>query len=119
MHICIVSATSLELQYFEKQHDVLITGVGTASTAYHLTKKLQTGKPDLFLQAGIAGSFDENLPLGQAVVINADRFADLGVQEHNQWNDVFDMKLTEAEVHPYRRGWLINPHHSLLAAPNL
>jgi futalosine hydrolase len=123
MHICIVSATSLEQQYLShisrEKYNALITGVGTAATAYHLMKQLQTSKPDLILQAGIAGSFDENISLGQPVVINADRFADLGVHENNQWNDVFDMKLAGGEVHPYSNGWLINPHHNLLAAAAL
>lgn len=123
MHICIVSATSLELQYLnhipKDRHNVLITGVGAAATTYQLMKHLVTGRPGLFLQAGIAGSFDEGLPLGQPVIINADRFADLGVHENNQWNDVFDMNLTESAIHPYSNGWLINPHHNLLSAANL
>jgi len=113
MRICIVSATSLELQYLSKEHQVLITGVGTASTIYHLMKELQRNKPHLFLQAGIAGSFDESISPGQSVVVNSDRFADLGVQENDQWNDVFDMKLAEGD------GWLINQHHQLLSAANL
>lgn len=123
MSTCIVAATTLELQYLsgaiKEKNKVLITGVGTASTIYHVMQELQHNKPSLILQAGIAGSFDEELPLGQAVVINADCFADLGVDENDQWNDVFDMKLAEAGSHPYSNGWLINPHHDLLGAAGL
>jgi futalosine hydrolase len=123
MSTCIVAATALELQYLsgaiKEKNTVLITGVGTAATVYHLMQELQHNKPSLVLQAGIAGSFNEALKLGQAVVVNADRFADLGVHENNQWKDVFDMKLTESESHPYSNGWVINPHHDLLSATGL
>ncbi len=122
MPVCIVSATALELQYLhlpKEQYNTLITGVGTAATVFHLMKELQNHKPSLLLQAGIAGSFDEQLPLGQAVIINADRFAGLGVHENDQWNDVFDMKLAEGAAHPYTNGWLINPYHDLLDAAGL
>lgn len=123
MSTCIVAATALELQYLSgairKKNKVMITGVGTAATVYHLMQELQHHKPSLLVQAGIAGSFSEELKLGQAVIVNADRFADLGVQENNQWNDVFDMKLIESESHPYSNGWLTNPHHHLLSAAGL
>jgi futalosine hydrolase len=123
MSACIVSATTLELQYLsgsiKEKHNVLITGVGTAATVYHLVCQLQKTKPSLVVQAGIAGSFDQSLPLGEAVVVNADRFADLGVHENDQWNDVFDMNLTDAGQAPYSNGWLINPHHDLLGAAGL
>jgi futalosine hydrolase len=123
MSACIVSATSLELQHLsvaiKEKHHLLITGVGTAATVYHVLQLLQHSKPAFILQAGIAGSFDESLPLGQAVVVNADRFADLGVHENDQWKDVFDMNLAEPEVAPYSNGWLINPYHDLLSAAGL
>ena len=123
MSTCIVAATALELQYLsgaiKEKNKVLITGVGASATIYHVMEELQHSKPSLILQAGIAGSFDDQLPLGQAVVINADRFADLGVHENDQWNDVFDMNLTEGNAHPYSNGWLINPYHDLLSAAGL
>ncbi|HEX6193220.1 MAG TPA: futalosine hydrolase [Chitinophagaceae bacterium] len=110
---CIVAATSPELENLAlspNQFDVLITGVGTAATVYYLTKKIQQSKPSLIIQAGIAGSFDESIPLGTTVIVQKDRFADLGVQEQNQWKDVFDMKLSEPGSAPFSNGWLINPH---------
>ena len=112
MSICIVAATALELQNFPSsdQFDVLITGVGTAATVYHLTKKIHRSKPSLFIQAGIAGSFDESISLGTTVIVQKDRFADLGVHEQDQWKDVFDMKLQEHGNAPFENGWLVNPH---------
>ena len=117
MPICIVAATSLELNNLSihsNQFDVLITGIGSAATTYYLTKKIQQSKPSLIIQAGIAGSFDESLPLGTPVIVQKDRFADLGVYEHHQWKDVFDMKLQDPATNPFTNGWLINPHHELL-----
>jgi futalosine hydrolase len=115
MPICIVAATQLELQSCNTSNcNVLITGIGTAATVYHLTNYLHLNKPSLLIQVGIAGSFGEDLQPGSAVVISADRFADLGVQENSQWRDVFDMQLTEPNELPYSNGWLINPHQQLL-----
>ena len=110
---CIVAATSLELENLSlspNQFDVLITGVGTAATVYYLTKKIQQSKPALIIQAGIAGSFDESIPLGTTVTVQKDRFADLGVHEQNQWKDVFDLKLSEPGSEPFTNGWLMNPN---------
>lgn len=115
MSICIVAATQLELQSFNAGScNVLITGVGTAATVYHVTNYLHRHKPSLLIQAGIAGCFDENIPLGSAVIISSDRFADLGVQENNQWRDVFAMQLIQSNESPYTNGWLINPHQKLI-----
>ncbi len=112
MSICIVAATALELQNFPSsgQFDILITGVGTAATVYYLTKKIHQSKPSLVIQAGIAGSFDRSISLGTTVIVQKDRFADLGVHEHDQWKDVFDMKLQEPGRTPFTDGWLVNPH---------
>lgn len=120
MSICIVAATPFELQSCNTANcDVLITGIGTAATVYHLTDYLHHNKPSLLIQAGIAGTFDEKIALGSVVAISADRFADLGVQENNQWLDVFDMKLTQSDESPYNNGWLVNPHQRILDSTNL
>lgn len=120
MPICIVAATKPELQSCNTGNcDVLITGVGTAAAVYHLTNYLHRNKPSLIIQVGIAGSFDETLELGTAVVISAERFADLGVQESNRWRDVFDMQLTQLNELPYTNGWLINPYQQLLKSTSL
>ena len=115
MSICIVAATSLELQNLPASHkyDVLITGIGTAATTYHLTRKIRQAKPSLLIQAGIAGSFHHNLPLATPLIVGQDRFADLGVHEQSQWKDVFDMHLENPNTPPYSNGWLINPHTKL------
>ncbi|MGB8193386.1 MAG: futalosine hydrolase [Chitinophagaceae bacterium] len=115
MSICIISATSLELQNFQPNGtDILITGLGATATTYHLTHYLRHKKPSLIIQAGIGGSFNQDLHQGSAVIISADRFADLGVQENNQWKDIFDLQLADPRASPFSDGWLLNPHQDLL-----
>jgi len=115
MSICIVAATELELKYLPaKQYDTLVTGLGSAATTYHLLKKINHHKPSLFIQAGIAGSFDTSIPLGTPLLIQKDRFADLGAHENNQWKDVFDLGLEKENEKPFVQGWLENPHEQLL-----
>ena len=122
MPVCIVAATALELQPLlpfvaNEQYNILITGVGATATTYHLTHYLHLHKPTLLIQAGIAGCFNENIPLGQVVAVQQDRFADLGVSENNQWKDVFDMNLANAQDPPYTNGWLVNPFEQFLTSP--
>ena len=122
MSICIIAATSLELDELpidSNKFDMLITGIGAAATTYYLTKRIKQSKPSLIIQAGIAGSFNESIPLGSPVIVQKDRFADLGVYEHNQWKDVFDMNLQDPTSEPYTNGWLINPHTDLMKKSSL
>ncbi|HEY0678683.1 MAG TPA: futalosine hydrolase [Chitinophagaceae bacterium] len=122
MSICLVAATPMELQRLKipnGQFDTLFTGVGSASTIYHLTQYLQKNKPGIMIQAGIAGCFDLNLSLGEAFVVSDDRFADMGVEENNQWKDIFDMNLIDEDDPPYTNGWLTNSHRSLIEIAHL
>ncbi|HKP32353.1 MAG TPA: futalosine hydrolase [Chitinophagaceae bacterium] len=113
MNTYIVAATMAEIEpLIEKtstsDFKLIITGVGSAATTFQLTKLLATEKPDLIIQAGIAGSFDNTLPLGTTVAVLRDRFADLGVEENNQWKDVFDLNLANKNDFPHVNGWLNN-----------
>src|SRR6185436_11290049 len=87
---------------------LVITGIGGISTAYQLSKVIAAERPDLIIQAGIAGAFNEALHLGSVVAVERDRIADLGVMENNQWKDVFDLGLTRSDEEPFDNGWLKN-----------
>ena len=113
MKIYIASATILEIEplldsSLLRDHKLVITGIGGISTAYQLSKVIAAERPDLIIQAGIAGAFDEALQLGSVVVVEQDRIADLGVMEDNQWKDVFDLGLTISDEEPFDSGWLKN-----------
>lgn len=85
------------------------TGVGMLATAVSLTKLVLDEKPDLIIQAGIAGSFDAAVPLGKVIIVNEETVGDLGVEEDGKWKDVFDLKLEKSSYPPFERRKLPNP----------
>lgn len=96
------------------QWKVVITGIGGSITAYAIAKAIQKYKPAIMLQAGIAGSFDEQILLGDVVTIGSDCFGDLGVVEHKNRKSIFDLTLAAPDQKPFKKGKLINPHKRLL-----
>jgi futalosine hydrolase len=114
MNILIVSATKLEIASFleeigagadnsvfsshsYKSHkiDILITGVGIAQTGFYLGKYLSK-KYDLAISAGICGSFNRNIKLGEVVNITEDYFADLGAEDDEKFLSVSELSLPGA-----------------------
>lgn len=82
------------------QIKVLITGVGMVSTAFELGKHLATQSYDLAINAGIAGSFDTQLPVGQVLHITDDAFADLGAEDGDNFLSIDDLGFGQAAVSP-------------------
>lgn len=64
---------------------VLITGVGMVPTAFSLGKHLSESSYDLALNAGIAGSFDFSLALGEVCMVTEDVFAELGAEDGEEF----------------------------------
>jgi futalosine hydrolase len=116
MHILLCAATEFEINptidFIRKQNlnhiHTLITGVGLTATAYSLTRKIYTKKPELIIQAGIAGCFDEKFSLAKVVVVKNEIIGDLGVEENGKFNSLFDLKLNDANVFPFTNGRLCN-----------
>lgn len=111
MNLLIVASTKLEIQPFLSQNidaDILITGVGIASTVFYLTKKLAEKKYDLAIQAGIAGTFTDRLKLSEVVSVKEDTFADLGIQENRKFYSLFEKGFIDKNDFPYTDGWLVN-----------
>lgn len=80
---------------------VCITGVGSAPAAYHLGKALMHRPTDLAVQAGIAGSFSHDIPLGGVFRIGTDVFADLGAENDGLFLDLFDLGLLQPGDPPF------------------
>lgn len=97
---------------------VLITGIGAVATTYSLMRQIGRRKPDIVIQAGIAGCFT-GLPPGEVMVTEEEYLADLGVWEGGQFNTLFDLKLAQPDIPPFSRGLLINPYKKLLALSGL
>ena len=64
-----------------KEFDLLCTGVGMVATSYHLGRVLASHKYDRVINAGIAGSFDKDIPLGSVVEIVQDQFPKMGAED--------------------------------------
>lgn len=88
--------------------DILISGVGMVATTYSLTKKIFDNRPDFILQAGVAGCLNEQLPLSKIVLVENENIGDLGVEQSNQFNTLFDLKLLEKNFFPWKNGKLAN-----------
>jgi len=129
MKILLTAATTFEieptLQQIEKKGlltqteiAVLITGIGPVNTTFLLTKAVISNKPDLVVQAGIAGSFNyEDLPAGKTVLVKYDALGDLGMEEKGKFTTVFDAGFAGKNHLPFTDGWLINPHSLLNNSP--
>jgi futalosine hydrolase len=130
MKIIIVAATDMEIDIAKsnlrqnKKHEIIfkITGVGMLATAVNLTQIAIEEKPDLIIQAGIAGTFDNKMLLGNVVVIKEEMIGDLGVEENGAWKDIFDLNLENENNFPFENGKLINNEISksnLLSLPEV
>lgn len=82
--------------------------------AWSITHQLHISRPDLIIQAGIAGSFDTATPPGSVFAIGSEAIADLGVQENGKLLSIFDMKIMGPNQPPFKKGWLPNPGKSWL-----
>lgn len=131
MKILIVAATDLELQPVIKKltNDLSLTkdqnqwyhcnglsvmflesGVGSMMTAVSLLITKDYFAFDLWIQIGIAGSFTNELSIGQVVEVTKERFGDLGIeQKDGSFVDVFEVGLTRKDLFPFVDGALINP----------
>lgn len=129
MNLLIVSATAFEiaplLQYLQEkfiEHEpshfhrgelkiaVLLTGVGMPLTAFAMGKVLTLKKYDLAINAGIAGSYNPNLQIGDVVEVTSDYFGDLGAEEANgDFISIFTLNFIQPNQFPFTNTILQNP----------
>lgn len=111
MKILVVAATEMEIATFVAQNtflEVLITGVGAPACIYALTKRLLQNKYDFVIQAGIAGTFKNQYPLGQTFAVKTDLFADLGIQEKENFFTLFEKGFVNENAFPNTNGRMEN-----------
>ena len=80
-----ITTGSLERLIGKHLVKVLITGVGMVPTAFSLGKHLSGSSYDLALNAGIAGSFDFSLALGDVCMVEEDVFSELGAEDGEEF----------------------------------
>ncbi|MFC2101623.1 futalosine hydrolase [Bacteroidota bacterium] len=128
MKILIVSATLFEVkklverfdpaevtpnrlyQFTEKglQADLLISGIGILSTAFHLGKLLSVKSYDLAVNAGICGSYNKEIPLGSVLHVTEEQLPEAGVEEEGTVKSLFELGLMTPDEFPFEDGRLIN-----------
>lgn len=85
----------------------LITGVGSVATAWAMISWFgANGKPDLAINAGIAGSYNDDLIPGDVVMPYTDCFADVGIEDNGNFVTLFEAGLSNENEFPYKDGQL-------------
>jgi futalosine hydrolase len=115
MQILLIAATKIEIEpldHLPANVDIEITGVGVPSVIYHLQKKLQQKDYHLVIQAGIAGTFNDEYSPGDVVAVRKDSFADIGIEESSVFTSIYQTTLADKNKFPFIDGWLVNeyPH---------
>ena len=129
MYILLVAATTFEIQPTidalrlpptgtNPDTRLLITGVGAMAAAWSIMRQIGSKRPDLILQAGIAGCLTGR-PSGEVLAIGEDQFSDQGVWEQGRFKSIFEMKLADGNAFPFTGGRLVNPYRQLLALTGL
>lgn len=103
------SLTKEEQELLEVEY--MLTGIGTTSTSYRLTKQLgSTETPyDLVVNTGIAGSFSEEFPIGAVARIDKEYFGDLGFETFSGFQTLFEYQILDADTFPFKGGALNAP----------
>lgn len=84
---------------------LLVTGVGAVSTAWTLTKWFSVNqKPGLTVNIGIAGSYREDIKIGDVVVPVSDCFADSGIETKNGFITLAEAGLENPDRFPFKDG---------------
>ncbi len=84
---------------------LLVAGIGSVSTAWNMKQWLSVNeRPDLIINAGIAGSYKEQFVNGDVVMPETDCFADAGIEDNNNYKSLFEAGLTDADEFPFRNG---------------
>jgi len=128
MKILLVAATAAEIRPFlnhlvpsgeqkgrlrhftlnKKPVDVLVTGVGIIPTAFCMGKCLPKGSYGMAVNAGICGSYRDDLVPGTVVEVTEDFPVELGAEEQGRFRDIFSLGLDRPGEWPFQDGKLVN-----------
>ena len=117
--ILFVTATSIEAEalikvaglkphktgyrYGKTDMELLVTGVGTAATTWEMSKWLSCNKPpDIAINAGIAGSFNPLVKIGDVVMPVSDCFADAGIEDGNRFLTLREAGIVADNNYPFK-----------------
>lgn len=122
MKILYVAATAPEAEILDRTRSVaengyyvngtlrifpLVAGVGSVSTMWSMVQWImKNGKPDLAINAGIAGSFNSDLKTGEVVMPVNECFADLGIDDNDRFVTLFEAGLANPDEFPFTGGYI-------------
>jgi futalosine hydrolase len=89
-----------------KPVEILLGGIGTVSTAFRLTRLLLQRTYSLAVSAGIAGSFADDIHVGDVVQITEDCFADSGIDDNGVFRSLAEAGLADENEYPFVQNWL-------------
>jgi futalosine hydrolase len=124
MKVLIVAATWMEVKLLvdelelvdEKSHflkqfrledcevDILISGIGTTFTTFHLTNTLKEFEYQTVINIGIAGSLTHELEIGEVVNVISEEFADLGIEKEDEFLTLFETGFVDRDEFPFEHG---------------
>jgi futalosine hydrolase len=128
MKLLIVSATSLEIKpliaelgkgrimqhhvtryrYKHFEVDILVTGVGMVPTAVFTSMVLGKYTYDAVINAGICGSFNRSIPIGEVLNIAIDCLPETGAEDGEHFLSLIDLNLLDQDEFPFSGGKLVN-----------
>ncbi len=87
---------------------LLVAGVGSVSTAWEMQKWISANdRPDLAINCGIAGSYKEDIGIGDVVMPMTDCFADAGIEDGNNFLTLSEAGLISGNEFPYVGGLIL------------
>jgi futalosine hydrolase len=98
--------TRYEIRHF--QIDILITGVGMVPTAVFTSLVLSNYSYDAVINAGICGSFNTQIQIGQVLNVITDCLPETGAEDGEHFLSLIDLKLLDQDEFPFSGGKLIN-----------
>lgn len=93
-------------EYKGRNIDVLITGVGMVATSVWVTRVLAQRNYNSAINAGIAGSFDGAISLGEVVRVQTDCFPESGAEDGDKFLDIHELDLLGKNDFPFQNGCL-------------
>lgn len=87
--------------------DVLLTGVGMVATGAWIGRVLAQEQYDAAINAGICGSYDRTIELGEVVAVQSDCMPELGAEDGADFLSIFDLQLLGRNDFPYTNGVLL------------
>lgn len=87
---------------------MLTSGVGMVATAAWCSRTCAAEHYDLALNVGLCGSFDPAMTPGTVVHVTADRFAELGAEDGEEFLSIHQLQLLNEDEFPFEGGMLVN-----------